>query len=352
MAPRDTYNMYADVMKVVGTHPCAGVNVRVVGEGESGWLVEKLDLSARLELGGLELKYVTHEWRDAALKYEPVRIMTYFDGPGDVEKWPRFSANCHFQGSPPNCHDTLAFWGNQTFTYSFNASRSHYYSRETGANNWFWHQNSRIFGGVVWSNCGPWMDRQHINSEFALAAPPYSFQWWPCIYSIAPDGLVYVKCQDFVFTKGRPRLCDTSRLVPFMQLAGPIPLTPLPEEVSEDDVSSSDEDEEDPDSEPQTELVISPVLNLSLISQMRPSKPSGFGPDDDSDTASTRSTIASSSGTSMTSWSSSTSSSSALTVTSSSAAASWVDPTISSASSWADPTSSEVDLSDYEVFEF
>ena len=144
MASRDVYNIYTDVLKVVGTHPCAGVNVRVQGPGENGWCVEELDLSARFEVNALELKYVPHEWRAAALRYDPARIMAYFDGPGDVEKWSQFSARCHLQGSPPNLDDTLAFWGNQTFSYSFNASRSHTYSSNRGANNWFWHQNSRI----------------------------------------------------------------------------------------------------------------------------------------------------------------------------------------------------------------
>ena len=121
----------------------------------------------------------------------------------------------------------------------FEASKQHNYGSQKWANYAFWHPNSRVFGGVVWSNCQPLVDQQPIGE-----GPAGFYIWWPCIYSITVEGWVFVKCQDFCFTRGRPRLCHLSRLRPYIQLAGPpvvymMPLLAVPEdeEVSSDDGS-------------------------------------------------------------------------------------------------------------------
>ena len=217
----------------------------------------------------------------------------------------------------------------------------------------FWHSDSRIFGGVVWSDCDPWMDRQNINSKEAL---PYGFRWWPCIYSLAPGGLVYMKCQDFAFTGGRPRPCDFSRLVPFVQLAGPVPPSSLPEEVSDDDAP------------PEPELGSQSTWRQMWRRNPNRSNTSGLSIDggsytagtqsgwhsdtDESIHASTSSSLACSTaatpGSVLSCGPSSSSSGFSWCMPSASSASSWVPPTSSSASEWACPTG----LSDYEVGEF
>ena len=224
------YNIYTHPLKVVGTHPNAGANVRVVGHKDGYWLVDRLDGSARFAVSAQELKFIPHEWRTAARVYDSQRLMTYFEGPGNVDEWRRFKAND--KDSPPNCDDTLAFWGHRTFTYIFDASKLHSYGSNTSANCWFWDPSSRIFGGIVWSDCNPWADKQHINSKMINY---YGFQWWPCIFSITMYGQVYMKCQDFAFTRGRPRLCDISRLIAYTQFTGPVHPNPVQEEIPDDE---------------------------------------------------------------------------------------------------------------------
>ena len=331
MAFNDRYSIYRDVLKLVGRHPNAGANVRLIGHVNGYWVVERLDKCACFEVCADELAYVPHEWRDAARRYDPQRVMTHFEGPGDVNEWHRFSDTC--QEFPPDYNETMAFWGDRTFRYIFDASRSHTYSKKRGANNRFWDPQSKIFGGVVWSNCNPQTDMQSITSK---EAPADGFQWWPCIFSIAPDGLVYMKCQDFAFTGGRPRPCDISRLVPYIQLAAPVRLSPVPEELS--------------------------ILNSNFILQMNPSEFSGVYPDGATDTASTVSgTDESIDTSSRTSWSTVATTNSVLSIRSSSTSSSFswqmlpsLLSTSASSSSWAhltSPTDSEVNEEDYVVIE-
>ena len=238
MGFNDSYNIYTHPLKVVGTHPNAGANVRVIGHKDGYWLVDRLDGSARFAVSAQELKFIPHEWRTAARVYDSQRLMTYFEGPGNVDEWRRFKAN--YKDSPPNCHDTLAFWGHRTFTYIFDASKSHSYRSNAKANTWFWDSSSRIFGGIVWSDCNPWADKQHINSKMINS---YGFQWWPCIFSITIDGQVYMKCQDFAFTRGRPRPCHISRLIIHVEFTWTVHPIPVQEEIPDDEDDPEHEDE-------------------------------------------------------------------------------------------------------------
>ena len=224
------YDIHHSVVRITGAeHPFRGKNARIVGQdGEGSWIAELLCREggyAHFLCKAADLKYVPIEWQTSAIRYEPTRLMQFFDAPGQLQPSPDW--RCAVKHSPPDLHATQAYWGNSAYEYMLAAGRSHTYAKKSYSNNEFFDVDSRIFGGLVWSDCNP-------NEETLAIDVPQSIitcsEWWPCIYSITAYGRVYVKCQDFAFTKGRPRLCHISRLVPFMQLAGVVKLTPVPEE--------------------------------------------------------------------------------------------------------------------------
>lgn len=135
--------------------------------------------------------------------------------------------------------DTVAFWGGNAFSYMLEASQEHSYTytNKTYTNTAF--LGGRIYAGVIWSNCNPHTDTLVINIQTTAC-----FIWWPALISISSCSEIYAKCQDFAFTRGRPRAIDISRCHRFHQVHGPVMLTPVPEGCmceydSDDDVSTT-----------------------------------------------------------------------------------------------------------------
>ena len=131
--------------------------MNVIGTVGGYCRVQSLRTQEQFLTSSVHLKYIPHEWKNAAMLYEPQRLMSSFDAPGDVENWTSY--NPRIQTEHPSYSSVRAFWGNNAFNYMFEASKQHTYGRSRGkrqsnwANDEFWKLNSRVFGGVVWSNC-------------------------------------------------------------------------------------------------------------------------------------------------------------------------------------------------------
>ena len=199
----------------------AGNNVKIVGYKDDQWLVQLLvGNTKRFPVSHTNLRWIPEEWKRKARPYEPQRLMKFFNAPGQLDPVPeawgmRQAVNAR---QPPSISDTVAFWGDNAFPYMLKASLNHSYNREKYTNNAF--LNGRIYAGVIWSDCNPNTDTIVINFETTC-----SFQWWPALISICLSGETYAKCQDFVFTGGRPRAIDKSRCHFFHQMHGPRMLT-------------------------------------------------------------------------------------------------------------------------------
>ena len=185
----------------------AGNNVKIVGYKDDQWLVQLLVGNTKsFPVSHTNLGLIPEEWKQKARRYEPQRLMKFFNAPGQLdpvpEAWGMRQAVKARQ--PPSISDTVAFWGDNAFPYMLKASLNHSYNREKYTNNAF--LNGRIYAGVIWSDCNPNTDTIVINFETTC-----SFQWWLALISICLSGETYAKCQDFVFTGGRPRAIDKSR---------------------------------------------------------------------------------------------------------------------------------------------
>ena len=120
------YNLYQDPLKFdAAGHPNDGQNVNVIGTVDGKYLVQSLRTQEQFPTPADHLKYIPHEWKDAAMMYQPQRLMNSFDAPGGVENWESFKP-CR-QTEHPSYSSCRAFWGNNAFTYMFEASKQHNY---------------------------------------------------------------------------------------------------------------------------------------------------------------------------------------------------------------------------------